>query len=75
MAKQTKQKDNVVDVAPEGYTKTTPPKSENVTTVQRLENLLQTRTQLEVSLAKVQGAIEVLTDMVKGEKDGKQSKG
>lgn len=53
-------------------------KEEPLTNIQRLENLVQQRTQLEIALTKVQGAIEVVGEIVKTEgenKDGEKTKG
>lgn len=53
-------------------------KEEPLTNIQRLENLVQQRTQLEIALTKIQGAIEVVGEIVKTEgenKDGEKTKG
>ena len=42
---------------------------------ERLDNLIQQRTQLEIALTKIQGAIEVMAEVVKGEEDGEKTKG
>ena len=48
-----------------------------LTNIVRLENLLQQRQQLEIASVKIQGAIEVVSEIVKleGEQDGKKDKG
>ena len=40
--------------------------------IERLQNLLQSRQQMQEGLVKIQGAIEVLSAMLEEEKDGKE---
>ena len=53
-------------------------KEEPISNIQRLENLVQQRQQLEIALTKIQGAIEVMGEIVKTEgeqKDGEKTEG
>ena len=49
-------------------------KKETLSNAQRLDNLMQQRTQLEIALTKIQGAIEIMTEVVQGENDGEKAK-
>jgi len=49
-------------------------KKETLSNAQRLDNLIQQRTQLEIALTKIQGAIEIMTEVVQGENDGEKAK-
>ena len=46
-----------------------------ISNAERLDNLINQRTQLEIALTKIQGAIEIMVEVVKGEEDGEKTKG